>query len=286
VFFFTAVQMHGGIYTTARSIMNKSIAFIGAGNMAGAIIGGIIAKSIASPAQLKVYDVNPAASARFAAKSINAAGSASEAADFADILFMSVKPQNYDEVLSAINGHTDGKVIVSIAAGISTDYIRARLGHGSRVVRVMPNTPLLLGYGATAISRCETVSDEEFSLVKEIFQSGGIVEVLPESQMNSVIAVNGSSPAYVYLFAKALIDGAAQSGIDAEAAKRLVCQTLIGSAHMLTDSGKTPDELITMVSSKGGTTIAALDALYDHDFEKALKEAMERCTKRAEELGK
>lgn len=278
--------MHGGIYTISEFTMNKNIAFIGSGNMAGAIIGGILVKSIATPSQLEVYDVNSQASARFADKGVVAADSAAHAADFADILFMSVKPQNYDEVLSGIKGHTSGKVIVSIAAGISTDYIRERLGRDSRVVRVMPNTPLLLGYGATAVSRCETVGDADFEYVKQIFESGGIVEELPESLMNAVIAVNGSSPAYVYLFAKALIDGAVSYGIDAGAAKRLICQTLIGSAHMLTDSGKTPDELIKMVSSKGGTTIAALDALYSHDFEKSLKEAMERCTRRADELGR
>ena len=150
----------------------------------------------------------------------------------------------------------------------------------------MPNTPLLLGAGATALCRGKSVPDDEFERVKEIFAASGMVEVLPEEQMNAVISVNGSSPAYVYLMAKAMVDGASEQGIDPKTALRLVAGTLEGCAKMLTDSGHSPDELIRMVSSPGGTTLKALDVLYDRHFESALKDAMLACTRRAEELGR
>ena len=267
--------------------MEYKIAFIGAGNMAGAIIGGIVKNKITSPEKLGVYDINTQQCERFAQLGLHVFPSTREAAQFADIIFLSVKPQNYDEVLDSLSKFVNGaKIFVSIAAGISTSYIKSRIGFDCKVVRVMPNTPLLLGCGATAMCSAEPVSAEEFAFVKGIFAAGGAVEELPEDKMNAVIAVNGSSPAYVYLFAKAVINEAVSQGIGADTAKALICKTLEGSAKMLMESGKEPDELITMVSSKGGTTLKALEALYEHGFEAALSDAMKRCTQRAEELGR
>ena len=153
------------------------------------------------------------------------------------------------------------------------------------MVRVMPNTPLLLGVGATAVSR-RNISDEDFKYVYDMFANGGVVEILDESQMNSVIAVNGSSPAYIYLFAKAMVDYAEKEGIAYEAALKLVCATLKGSAEMLENSGDTPDVLIKKVSSPGGTTLKALEKLDEKDFYNSVVEAMDACTKRADELSK
>ena len=130
------------------------------------------------------------------------------------------------------------------------------------------------------------MSDADFMRVHDIFAASGVVEILPEEQMNTVIAVNGSSPAYVYLFAKALVDYAVQNGIDESAALHLVCKTLEGSAAMLRESGMTADELIKMVSSPGGTTLKAMDALREGKFYETLLQAMEQCTMRANELGK
>jgi pyrroline-5-carboxylate reductase len=262
------------------------IGFIGAGNMAGAIIEGILNQKVTSAENLGVIDICEEKCERFKKRGINVFKKYSEICDFCDIIFLAVKPQNYEEVLAELKGYTNGKIIVSIAAGISTGYIKQRLGSESLVVRVMPNTPLLLGCGATAMCHVAPVSDEQFEKVKNIFMAGGSVDVLPEDKMNAVISVNSSSPAYVYLFAKAVIDGAVKQGIDAKTAEALVAKTLEGSAKMLQSSGHTPDELIKMVSSPGGTTIAALEGLYAHNFEDAIIDAMERCTKRAEELGR
>lgn len=266
--------------------MADKICFIGAGNMAGAIIEGILSKKVCDAADIGVIDISREKCEKFAKRGIKVFDTYEAAAKNSDIIFLSVKPQNYDEVLNALRGYTDGKIIVSIAAGISTDFIKSKLGKDSLVVRTMPNTPLLLGCGATALCHVAPVTDQQFNKIKNIFEAGGSVDVLPEDKMNAVISVNSSSPAYVYLFAKAVIEGAVKQGINADTAKGLIAKTLEGSAKMITSSGYSPDELIKMVSSPGGTTLKALEALYEHDFEGAIIDAMQRCTKRAEELGK
>ncbi len=264
----------------------KKIGFIGAGNMATAIINGILRSGSIPAENITVFDVLTDKLDAMTSKGIRAAAAAADAVEASDIVVLAVKPQNYAEVLESIKSAvTAEKVIVTIAAGISTDYIANALGCDCPMVRVMPNTPLLLGVGATAMSR-RNISDEDFSCVYDMFANGGVAEVLDESRMNSVIAVNGSSPAYVYLFAKAMIDYAKEEGIDESSAMRLVCATLRGSAEMLEHSGDTPDELIKKVSSPGGTTLKALEKLDEKDFYGSVKEAMAACTERAGELAK
>ena len=150
----------------------------------------------------------------------------------------------------------------------------------------MPNTPLLLGKGATALCRSDNISDEDFEEVRMMFALSGEAVVLPESQMNAIIAVNGSSPAYIYLFAKAMVDYAVSVGIDGDTALKLVCKTFEGSAEMLRSSGDTPEVLIDKVCSKGGTTIEAMNVLRDKKVPETIAEAMAACTRRAEELGR
>lgn len=266
---------------------NTLLGFIGAGNMATAIINGILSTETLRPAQIAIFDVNEETCSRFKQMGLQTAQSASELVRDCSIIFLAVKPQNFEEVLTAVKPVvTAEKLFVSIAAGISTDYIRNILSCDCPVIRTMPNTPLLLGQGATAMSRSNGVTDEMYEMIEDIFSSCGTVTQLNEEQMNAVISVNGSSPAYVYLFAKAMLENAVKQGIDKDVALPLIAQTLIGSASMLVYSGKTPDELIEMVSSPGGTTLKALESFYENDFEKIVDQAMLACTKRAEELGK
>lgn len=268
--------------------MNKKIGFIGAGNMATAIINGIIKNKASDPGNIFVFDVDKEKiDALSEQMHIIPTERSTELLLASDIVVLAVKPQNYAEVLSELKQTvSEEKVFVSIAAGISIEYIRNLLCCNCPCVRVMPNTPLLLGEGATAICPSENIDEESFDTVRNMFALSGVCEVLPESQMNTVIAVNGSSPAYIYLFAKAMADYAKEQGIDENAAMRLICATLKGSAAMLERSGDTPDELIRKVSSKGGTTIEALNTLAEKDFCGAVKQAMASCTKRAFELGK
>lgn len=263
------------------------VGFVGAGNMAGAIINGILRAGIQPAQDMILYDINEEKRAAFQAKGLRAASSVSEVVADADIVFLAVKPQNFAEVLEqAAKTVTEQTRFVTIAAGISIHYITHTLACDCPVIRAMPNTPLLVGKGATALCRSPRVTEEDFAFVRSIFEACGTVEILQEEQINVATSVNGSGPAYVYLFAKAVAESADRQGIPADAALRLFCQTLTGSAEMLLHSGHTPQELIQMVSSPGGTTLKALDVFYDKNFEDIIDEAMLACTHRAEELGK
>ena len=264
----------------------KKISFIGAGNMATAIIKGICGSKDASAYELHAYDVMREKAEKLSVSGVHA-GTLEKVVSDADFLFLAIKPQNFEEVLKQIKPlfslHT---VVVSIAAGITAEYIQSFLGKECKVVLVMPNTHLLLGYGASALAQVAPTSDTEFSAVCDIFRASGEIAVIPENQMKEIIAVNGSSPAFIYLYAKGFVEYAASVGIDADAALRLFCQTLIGSAEMMLHSGKSIDDLIVMVSSKGGTTIAGLDQLRERGLQDAVQAACEACTKRAYELSK
>ena len=265
---------------------NKKIGFIGAGNMATAIINGMLNNDPQNAARICVFDVDSEKRLLMTEKGVAAADSCSALAGQCDIIVLAVKPQNYPEVLADIKDSVrDNTVLVTIAAGISIDKVRKGVGKNCPVVRVMPNTPLLLGKGASALCRSENISDEDFDEVYRMFSFSGEAVILPESQMNAVIAVNGSSPAYFYLFAKAMVDYAVSVGIDPSTALCLAAKTMEGSAEMLRKSGDSPEVLIQKVSSKGGTTIEALKVLSEREVPQAIMEAMAACTRRAEELG-
>ncbi len=264
----------------------KQIGFIGAGNMATAIIKGLIAQN-GTAENLGVFDLDAQKCALMQGMGVSVYPSSAEVTKHSDIIVLAVKPQNYAEVLEAIRSEvTTDKTFVSIAAGISIRYVQTALGCECPVVRVMPNTPLLLKKGATALCPSNNISEEDCKVVYDMFAGSGVCEIFTEDHMNEIIAVNGSSPAYIYLFAKAMADYAAAQGIDYDKAMNLICATLEGSAAMLRESGDSADVLIQKVSSKGGTTIAALDKLREHGFTEAIFDAMDACTKRAEELGK
>ncbi|HAJ97017.1 MAG TPA: pyrroline-5-carboxylate reductase [Ruminococcus sp.] len=263
----------------------ENIGFIGAGNMGFAIMKGILNSSLNESMKLFAFDPDKEKLNRL--NGVTACESAKKVLNSCKYVFLAVKPQMFDEVLSQIaEGVTENTVLVSIAAGITAEYIRSKTLDNAKVILVMPNTPLLLGEGASALAKCAPTTDEEFETVCSIFNSCGITAQLPEDKMKEVIAINGSSPAFIYLFAKAFIDYAGKEGIDEKTALPLFAQSLIGSAKMLTDSGYTVAELIKMVSSPGGTTLAGLDELYKGELEKTVDNACTACTRRAYELSK
>lgn len=265
------------------------ISFIGAGNMAGAIIKSIIKSGKINASDVFVYDKISQKVSDFAALGCNPCNCIKDVCDSGDYIILAVKPQDYELLLCDIREkvpNLERKIFISIAAAISTDYISKTLGVSCSVVRVMPNTPLLVGLGATAISRNELVSDKDYTKICTLFAASGSVCTLPEELMNSVISVNSTSPVYVYMLAKAMIDGALSQGLDQKSATELVYQTITGSAKMLKTSGFAPEELIRMVASPGGTTEAAIKSLNSADFDKVISDAMNACTNRANELAK
>jgi pyrroline-5-carboxylate reductase len=261
------------------------LGFIGAGKMAGAIIGGILAKGLYPPGEIGIYDILPPQLERFSAMGCEVFDDIPSLAARCGMIILAIKPQSFPAALPELRkGIRRDAVVVSIAAGITAGTIKEALGFDCKIILVMPNTPLLLGQGASALARVEPTGSLEFAAIQKLFAAAGVAEEIDSEKMRAVIPVNGSSPAFVYLFAKTLMEEAVKAGIGEETAKSLVIQTLIGSAHMLRDSGNTPDELIDMVCSPGGTTVAAMEALRGHGFTDALREAFAACIRRADEL--
>ena len=255
---------------------------LGVGNMGSAVIKGV--KAAATGIEIFAYDKD---GEKLSAASVTACKSENELVKTCKYVLLAVKPNFLGEVLDTIKESvTPETVFISFCAGISQDYIRSHTIENAKVVLVMPNTPMLLGMGASAISTDEMTTEEEFAFVKSVIESCGIAEVVPVEKMKEIICINGSSPAFIYLFAKGFVDYAKEQGIDYDAALKLFSATLVGSAKMLTDSGMTVDELIKQVSSPGGTTIAGLDKLYEGKLTEDVHAACEACTKRAYELSK
>lgn len=264
-----------------------NIGFIGAGNMGAAIIKGISASPAAENIALFAFDPDTAKVGALSGFGVTPCGNEAELTEKCDYIFLAVKPQIIESVIeSAAPAVTSNKIIISIAAGISDEFIASKTIPDAKVILVMPNTPLLLGEGASALSRNENVNDEEFSVILDVFRACGKAAVISKDKMKEIIAINGSSPAFIYLFAKGFIDYAASVGIDESAATELFSQSLIGSAKMITDSGNSIDELIKMVSSPGGTTLAGLDRLYEGNLIETVRKCCESCTNRAYELSK
>lgn len=260
------------------------LGFIGAGNMATAILGGVLREKIFLPGEIILADPDSLKLDELGKLGVQVTKENTRAAK-AEIVFLAVKPQMMDMVLEGIGNHMAGKCVVSIAPGISSGYIRSKLP-GAHVIRVMPNTPLLVGKGATAVALSPGTPEAEFKQVLEIFSAAGDVAVLPEEQMDAIVSVSGSSPAYFFRMADAMVAEAVREGLDAGVALQMAARTMEGAASMLLESEKTPGELTKQVCSPGGTTLAALTAFDEFDFEKMIAEAMARCTKRTKELGK
>lgn len=198
--------------------------------------------------------------------------------------FMCVKPNHVREVLEEIGGVESDSVLVSIAAGISTGYIR---NHGEfRVVRVMPNTPALVGRGVSAVATSSYVTQEEFDELVELLKGIGEVVVVDEESMNAVTALSGSGPAYVFLFIEALKQAGVNVGLPAKVSEKLALETIIGACELVKHTGLSTSELVDMVASPAGTTIAGIKALEKNSFRYAVIEAVEKAYRRARKLEK
>ena len=259
----------------------KRYSFIGAGNMAYAIIGGM-----GSGAAVTVYDKLASQYDKFGG-AVDIAASAADAVRVADYVVLSVKPQNFKEVLSKIRESgvdLSGKTFISIAAGVKISSICEALGKEVPVVRTMPNTPLLIGKGVTALSRNDAVDDACFDEVKALFSSLGSIMLLAEDKMNAVIAATSSAPAYIYYIIDCIAKEAVAEGLDGKDVLSAVCEMVKGSADMVLSSEKTPAELVKMVTSPNGTTERAMKVFYEGGLDLMIAKAMKECTKRAEEL--
>lgn len=266
--------------------MKKKLAVIGVGNMAKAIIGGILSKNLPI-AEIILFDRNCDQYDQLLESSfIRAAESIAAAVQDADCILLSVKPQNYDEVLAEISSvaNSQEKLYISIGAGISSQSVSERLS-GAKVVRVLPNLPMVIGLGVSVICENPNVASDDFVFVCDVFRSAGSVLLIDEKDMNAIIGVTSSSPAYVFQFISAMYQGAIAQGLDTKDLLPAICDVVIGSALTLKNSADTPEEWVSRVASKGGTTERALATLNDYRFSVGIGEAMKACTARANELG-
>ena len=261
------------------------ISFIGGGNMASAIIDSLILSQAVLPENIFVYDTSQERCEYLKNKGVNIAASSTELAQRTDILFLAVKPQVIDDVLNKIKGKINSTCIVSIAAGISVSHIKSIIGNDIPVVRALPNTPMLVLKGMTVVADAPSVSTDIFDFILSVFKASGEVMVLPEEKINEVIPLSSSSPAFFFRMLKAMAESGERFGMSFDEAFTLSAVAMCGSASYAIKSNKGIDELIRQVSSPGGTTVAALSAFDDYEFEKLIDETFKRCISRAYELG-
>ncbi len=266
--------------------MNYKIGFIGCGNMASAIIGGLIHNAGINPKEIIASDAASGAVERAASTlCIETTTDNCKVAADSDVLFLSVKPQFYETVITQIKGCLPtGQIIVTIAPGKTLNWLSERLGDNIKIVRTMPNTPALVGAGITGVCRNKLVSDTEFEYVMKLLSSFGLAEAIPESLMDACVSVSGSSPAYVFMFIEAMADAAVADGMPRAQAYRFAAQAVLGSAKMVLETGRHPAELKDMVCSPAGTTIEAVRVLEEKGFRSSVMEAMKACTAKAKGL--
>ncbi|SEN34393.1 pyrroline-5-carboxylate reductase [Peptostreptococcus russellii] len=261
----------------------KSLAVIGAGNMGRAIIGGVINSGLLKAENVIVSDPYEPSLARVKEEyGTKTTTDSCEAVKAADAVLFAVKPNIIGKVFAGIRDSVDDNtIIISIAAATSVEFMEASLGADKKIVRVMPNTPALVGEGMAALSPNRNVTEEELNDVLGIFNSFGKAEVVPESLMDAVVGVSGSSPAYVFMFIEAMADAAVLTGMPRAQAYKFAAQSVYGAAKMVLETGKHPGELKDMVCSPGGTTIVAVETLEACGLRNAVIQGQVACVEKS-----
>lgn len=270
----------------SNPLKNKKISFIGGGNMAQALISGLLAKGIL-PEYITVSDPNPDNREQLQAKGINTIDSAKNPLDalMADVVVLAVKPQIMSTVVADFSQVLDKQLIISVAAGLSTDSLTKMLNGYQNIVRAMPNTPAMVQAGATGLYATDSINEQEKQLTTELMGASGLVIwVDDEEQLHAVTAVSGSAPAYFFYFIESVIQGGIDLGLSQEQASALAMQTALGAAKMSISSDDTPEQLRRKVMSPGGTTEAAVHSLQADKVNELIGKAMQACVKRSREM--
>ena len=267
--------------------MIHTIGMIGAGNMGSAILRGIVEAEYVRASQIIAFDSNRKRMRELEEDlpGVNPASDCLEVAEQADLIILAVKPVFVSEVINQIRPALRGKAVLSIAAGWTVSMLEEALqGTDATYMRVMPNTPALVGEGMTALCDESTFSREDFDFVKGIFDAIGKTKILPERLFDGVVALSGSSPAYVYMLIEAMADAAVREGIPRVHAYEMAAQSVLGSALMVLSTGTHPAALKDAVCSPGGTTIEAVEELERKGFRAAVMDAMKACADRSREM--
>src|SRR5207249_2005557 len=276
----------GGLFRHPAMKQLKTIAIIGAGQMAEALLAGLQASQVTAPGSLFATDTS--AERRDLVKrrfGIQVGSDNREAASWADVSLLAVKPQSLETALREIAPVLGGKLVISIAAGISIERLARLVPSDARIIRVMPNAPALVREGMSALALGPGVTEEDVRFARTLFEAVGRVLVVEERLMDVVTGLSGSGPAYVCLVIEAMADGGVKMGLPRAVAELLAVQTVLGSARMLLETGEHPARLKDRVTSPGGTTIAGLHELERGGLRATLMAAVEAATKRSKELG-
>ncbi|MGN0394004.1 MAG: pyrroline-5-carboxylate reductase [Coprococcus sp.] len=265
---------------------DKKIGFIGCGNMATAIMKGLISKEIYETNNIYASDASSVAVSKIESElGVKATTDNINTVVNSDILVLAVKPQYYEVVINEIRDSIKpSQIIITIAPGKTLAWLEEKFGKEVKLVRTMPNTPALVGEGMTGACRNRNVNDDEYKIVLKILGSFGVVETITENLMDVCVSVSGSSPAYVYILIEAMADAAVADGMPRDKAYKFAAQSVLGSAQMVLETGKHPGELKDMVCSPGGTTIEAVRVLEEKGFRSSVIEAMKACVRKAREL--
>lgn len=269
-------------------MMDKIIGFIGCGNMGSSMVKGILNSGLSTPDHIIASTRTQSASNRLSASlGIRAAADNAQVAKDSDIIFLAVKPHLYKAVIKEIRDFIDDtKLIVAIAAGVSHSKLNGFFKKQVKIVRAMPNTPAMVLEAMSALAPNEEVSPQELAIVVSLFESFGQTEIVPESLMDAVTGVSGSSPAYVYMFIEAMADAAVADGMPRAQAYKFAAQSVYGAAKMVLETGTHPGELKDAVCSPGGTTIAAVAKLEEKGLRNAVISAQRCCVKKSKEMSK
>ncbi|MBN2291567.1 MAG: pyrroline-5-carboxylate reductase [Pirellulales bacterium] len=268
-------------------MLSEKIGFIGAGQMATALAKGFVAAGLVGSENLLAADTSSDALANFStATGAKPCGGNRQLAEMADVVFLAVKPQNLSEVLPEIAGVLSDTLVISIAAGVKLGTLAAGLGEDVRLVRVMPNTPCLVGQGASGYCLGEKATPDDGLLAKQLLEASGVAYEVPEKLLDAVTGLSGSGPAFVYIMIEALSDGGVRMGLPRQIASSLAAQTVRGAAEVFIQTGQHPGQLKDNVTSPGGTTIAGIHALESGGIRAALITAVQAATERSIELGK
>lgn len=264
----------------------KKLGFIGCGNMAGAILDGILASGILKASDIVVFDISEKVKEEVIKKGVEVRDSIVDLCSISEKVLLGIKPNTTKNVLNEAGKTLEGKAILSIVAGISSDTLQEWAGVNVRVLRIMPNTPAMVGVGATVLCSDTSFTEEEKVEAEKIFNSIGIVEWVPEKLIDTVTGLSGGGPAYAAMFIEALADGAVLDGLSRPTAYRLAAQTVLGTAKMILDTGMHPGALKDMVCSPGGTTIEGVKALEDGGFRSAVIQSILDSSSKSRKLGK
>jgi len=267
--------------------LGKNIAFLGAGNMAEALVKGLLRAGVAEPREIVCSDRNEARGPELTQRyGVRFTRSNREAVEQCELVVLSVKPQVMNKLLSEIApALNDQKLVISIAAGVPIAAIERKLGRGVRIIRTMPNTPALVGAGATALAAGEHATDDDLRQARALFDAIGKTVVVDEPLLDAVTGLSGSGPAYIFLIIEALSDAGVKVGLPRATAQELAAQTVLGSAKLLIETGEHPGRLKDQVTSPGGTAIAGLHTLEAGGLRTTLMNAVEAATRRSKELG-